>query len=195
MIFSRAAFVLEAARLLCTLEACMYEIIVAAPEDFPRVRAFYHSIIDEMQHLPTFPYWEKDVYPTDESLWGYISRGELRLIVIGNEIAAAAALGGKLDAGGEIRWPSGAADGRHASVNMVAVHPRFARLGLAKLLIAHFQSLAREKGLLALRLDVTDNNLPAQRLYAGLGFQYVDEVTERYDDGSSIRFFLYECIL
>jgi ribosomal protein S18 acetylase RimI-like enzyme len=172
----------------------MSEIIFAAPEDFPRVRAFYHSIIDEMQHLSTFPYWEKDVYPTDESLLGYIARRELRLIVIDGEIAAAAALGGKLDAKGEIRWPSNAKEGEHASVNMVAVLPRFARRGLAKELITHFQTLARAMGLRALRLDVTDNNLPAQRLYTKLGFQYVDEMTESYADGSSIRFFLYECI-
>lgn len=173
----------------------MPEIIIAAPKDFPRVRAFYHSVIDEMQHLPTFPYWEKDIYPTDESLRGYIGRRELKLIVIDGEIAAAAALGGKLDAGGAIDWPSGATENEHASVNMVAVHPRFAHRGLAKQLILHFQTLARERGLRALRLDVTDNNIPAQKLYAGLGFQYVDEMTEIYDDGSSIRFFLYEYIL
>lgn len=173
----------------------MTEIIIAAPEDFPRVRAFYHSIIDEMQHLPWFPCWEKDVYPTYAGLRGYINRGEMRLTTIDGEIAAAAALGDPLDFAGDVRWPSGAEDGETASVNMVAVHPRFARQGLGRQIVSHLMDLAREQGLRALRLDVVDVNTPAKRLYTGLGFQYVSSTTTAFDDGSCLNFDLYECIL
>lgn len=173
----------------------MPEIIIAAPEDFPRVRAFYHSIIDEMQHLPWFPCWEKGIYPTDESLRGYLDRSEMRLMIIDGEIAAAAALGGRLDCGNEVYWPSGATENECASVNMVAVHPRLGRQGLAKQMVAHLMDLARERGLRALRLDVVDINTPAKRLYTSLGFQYVSSETTVFDDGSSLNFELYECIL
>ncbi len=173
----------------------MAEIILAVPEDFPRVRAFYHSLIEEMQPLPWFPCWEKDIYPTDASLLGYIERGEMHLLISDGEIAAAAALGGQLDCGDEIRWPSSATEGEYATVNMVAVHPRFARRGFAKQMIVHLQTLARAKGLHALRLDVVDFNEPARKLYTGLGFQYVDRETTVFDDGSSLTFDLYEQIL
>ena len=173
----------------------MPEIIIAAPEDFPRVRAFYHSIIDEMQHLPWFPCWEKGIYPTDESLQGYLDRSEMRLMIIDGELAAAAALGGRLDCGSKVYWPSGASADECASVNMVAVHPRFGRQGLAKQMVAHLMNLARERGLRALRLDVVDINAPAKRLYTSLGFQYVSSETAVFDDGSSLNFELYECIL
>jgi len=173
----------------------MAEIIFAVPEDFPRVRAFYHSIIEEMQHLPWFPCWEKDIYPTDEQLMGYIDRSEMRLLIENGEIAAAAALGGRLDCSSDVRWPSGAAEGEYTVVSMVAVHPRFARRGFAKQLVTHFQQIAREKGLRALRLDVVDINTPAQRLYTSLGFQYADRMTTVFDDGSSLNFYLYEWIL
>lgn len=173
----------------------MAEIIIAAPEDLPRVRAFYHSIIDEMQHLPWFPCWEKGVYPSDESLQGYLDRGEMRLMIIDNQIAAAAALGGRLDCGDEVRWPSGASEGEYAAVNMVAVHPDFGRQGLAKQMLSHLMELARERKLRALRLDIVDINEPARRLYTGLGFRYVHSTTTVFDDGSSLNFELYECIL
>lgn len=173
----------------------MAEIILAAPEDFPRVRAFYHSLIEEMQHLPWFPCWEKDVYPTDASLLGYIERSEMRLMIIDGEIAAAAALSRRLDCGRKIRWHSGAKEGEYATVNMVAVHPRFGRRGLGRQMVAHLQDLAREEGLRALRLDVVDFNEPAQKLYISLGFQYVDRETTVFDDGSSLTFDLYEQIL
>ena len=173
----------------------MPEIIIASLEDFPRVRAFYHSIIDEMQHLPWFPCWEKGVYPTDESLQGYLDRGEMRLMIIDGEIAAAAALGGRLDCAPEVHWPSEAAENEYATVNMVAVHPRFGRQGLAKQMVSHLMKLARKRELRALRLDVVDINEPAKRLYTVLGFQYVISETTVFDDGSSLNFELYECIL
>lgn len=173
----------------------MTEIILAAPADFPRVRAFYHSLIEEMQHLPWFPCWEKDVYPTDASLLGYIVRGEMHLLISDGEIAAAAALSERLDCSDEIRWSSSVAESEYATVNMVAVHPRFARRGFAKQMIVHLQTLARAKGLRALRLDVVDFNEPARTLYTGLDFQYVDRETTVFDDGSSLTFELYEQIL
>ena len=173
----------------------MSEIIIAAPEDFPRVRAFYHSIIDEMQHLEWFPCWEKGVYPSDESLKDYLDRREMRLMIIDGKIAAAAALGGNLDCGENIRWISGASECESASVNLVAVHPNFGRRGLAKQMVSHLMTIARERGLRALRLDVVDINEPAKRLYTSLGFQYIDRAATVFDDGSSLNFELYECIL
>lgn len=173
----------------------MTKIIIAAPEDFPSVRTFYHSIIDEMQHLPWFPCWEKDVYPTDDGLRGYVNRGEMRLLTVDGEIAAAAALGGRLDCSDDLRWPSGAKEGEYAMVNMVAVHPRFGRQGFGKRIVSHLMDLARARGLRALRLDVVDINEPAKRLYTSLGFQYVSSTTTVFDDGSSLNFDLYECIL
>lgn len=172
----------------------MYDIIIASPEDFPRVRTFYHSIIDEMQHLPWFPCWEKDVYPTDDALRGYIDCGEMRLLIVDGEIAAAAALGYSPD-GSDIHWPSGAQDGEYATINMVAVHPRFARRGFARRIVSHLIDVARTHSLRAVRLDVVDFNEPAKQLYLSLGFRYVSRATTVFDDGSSLGFEFYEYAL
>lgn len=172
----------------------MTKIILAAPEDFPRVCAFYHSIIDEMQSLPTFPGWEKDVYPTDARLRSYIDRGEMRLLTVDGEIAAAVSLGRHGDGFDQITWPSGAADGEFSVVSLLAVHPRFAHRGFGRKMIQLALDLAREQGLKAVRLDIADNNSPARHLYLGAGFQYVDSATTIFDDGSSMRFEYYEYI-
>ena len=44
------------------------EIRVAKAEEFGAVRAFYHSLIDDMQNSPYLPGWEKDIYPSNEYL-------------------------------------------------------------------------------------------------------------------------------
>lgn len=169
----------------------MTEIILAAPGDFPRVRAFYHSLIDEMQSLPTFPGWEKDVFPTDAALLDYISQGEMHLLTVGGELAGAMALNGS-DSFGDMCWPSGASDGGFSVVHLLAVHPRFGRRGLGRQLVGFALDAAREQGLKAVRLSVADNNTPAQRLYDSMGFLRVGDMTEVFDDGSSMHFYLCE---
>ena len=82
-----------------------------------------------------------------------------------------------------------------AVVALLAVHPRFSGCGRAKVLLNHALELARSFGLKSVRLDVTDNNLPAQRLYEGAGFRPAGENTTVFDDGNSIRFLFYELML
>jgi len=173
----------------------MHEITLAAPEDFPRVRALFHSLIDEMQHPPTFPYWEKDVYPTDETVHGYIARGEMHLLTVGGELAGTVSLCRTFRDGDGADWLTVRPDSDFAVIALLAVHPRFARRGYAKVLLNHALGLARSANLRSVRLDVTDNNLPAQRLYEGAGFSPAGESTSVFDDGSSIRFLFYELAL
>lgn len=173
----------------------MCKVHIAVPEDFPCVRAFYHSLIDEMQSLPTFPGWEKDVYPTDAQLRGCIDRGEMRLLTVDGEIAAAVSLGRTAEDWNRISWPSGAADGEFGVVGLLAVHPRFGRRGFGQQMIHLALDLAREQNLKAVRLDIADNNSPARQLYIGAGFRYVDSAVTVFDDGSSMRFEYYECEL
>jgi len=44
----------------------------------------------------------------------------------------------------------------------------------------------------ALRLAVVKGNLPAERLYQKVGFQYITEYTIQYELTGKVTFFLYE---
>ena len=52
----------------------------------------------------------------------------------------------------------------------IAVHPDFRRKGIAEALIATLEEALREKGSLALTLEVRASNVPAISLYEKLGF-------------------------
>jgi ribosomal protein S18 acetylase RimI-like enzyme len=68
-----------------------------------------------------------------------------------------------------------ATDGHDPTVRCLAslwVAPRQRRRGAGRLLVGEIIAWARWRGLRALRLDVTSDNLPAIRLYQSLGFAF-----------------------
>eukprot|EP00435_Cladocopium_sp_Y103_P031348 s577_g7.t3 len=64
----------------------------------------------------------------------------------------------------------------------LAVAQQFRRLGFAKALLQHVESRALEKFPCSLhvRLLVREDNLPANQMYASLGFQEIDRIPEYY---------------
>ena len=174
----------------------MLNIRAARGDEYEAVRAFYHSLIDEMQDLPYFPCWEKDVYPTNEYLMYAVERGEMYLGEVGDEIAGAMVIRHEPDGNwAKVHWPTRARAGEASVINILCVHPRFAGRGCAKALVAYALDLARRRGCRAVRLDVLKGNLPAENLYRGMGFVYVDTVRTYYDDADWMDFDLYECAL
>ena len=174
----------------------MLEIRSAKDAEYEAVRAFYHSLIDDMQDSPYLPGWEKDIYPANDYLRDCLTRSELYIGEIKNEIAAAMVVNGDCNEGyAGVRWPSRAEPEEVRVIHILGVHPRFAGLGYAKQLVAYAFDLARRSGCKAVRLDVLKGNLPAECLYRGMGFAYVDTMRMYYEDTDWTDFDLYECAL
>lgn len=55
--------------------------------------------------------------------------------------------------------------------------------------------IARTKRQRALRLDVLGTNLPAQKLYTAMGFQYRTTLKLFYEDTGTTDYLLYELVL
>lgn len=58
-------------------------------KQFEDVRSFYHSLIDGMQDRKYDIGWKKDIYPEPEFLMSSISKGELFVGLINDQIMAA----------------------------------------------------------------------------------------------------------
>ena len=63
--------------------------------------------------------------------------------------------------------------GDDAHIATIASHPEWRRCGLAKWLLLHMLSQARQQGVFNATLEVRVSNKSAQNLYTGLGFQEV----------------------
>lgn len=172
------------------------EIRRAIREEYPQIRAFYHSLIDGMQDSKFGIGWKKDIYPSPEFLEDSIAAGKLWVGMESNRIAAAMVLNHQCNEGyREFDWPTKAADSEVTVIHALGVHPQHSGKGYAKEMVRGAFEAARKNGQKVIRLDVLEGNLPAERLYTGLGFWYLHTVKMFYEDTGWTNYRLYEYVL
>lgn len=171
----------------------MFSIRQAQKAEYVRVRRFYHTLIDQMSHMQYKPGWEKDVYPSNEYLLDSLCSGALYLGEWEGDPAAAMIVNRQSNEGYQkAAWGVDAAEGEATVIHALGVLPGYSGRGFAKAMVRHAMELAAAQRQKALRLDVLAGNLPAEKLYAGLGFQYRDTVTMFYEDTGWTEFLLFE---
>ena len=166
----------------------------AEKEDFDKVRSLYWMLIDQEQDDPSFPHWKKGIHPSDEMIRTSIDKGDLYVLVDGDEIAACViANDEKIDGYADAPWQI---DSEEVIIlHVLAVHPSHRGEGLARRLVGNVIEMERAAGKKALRLDVIENNTAAEKLYQKLGFQYIQTKTLYYDVVGEMTFKLYELVL
>ena len=166
----------------------------AEKEDFDKVRFLYWILIDQEQDDPSFPHWKKGIHPSDEMIRTSIDKGDLYVLVDGDEIAACViANDEKIDGYADAPWQI---DSEEVIIlHVLAVHPSHRGEGLARRLVGNVIEMERAAGKKALRLDVIENNTTAEKLYQKLGFQYIQTKTLYYDVVGEMTFKLYELVL
>ena len=168
-------------------------IRTALKSEYEGVRQFYYSLIDAMQSSKYGPGWEKGVYPADDYIENSIEQNELFVGTLSGEIAAVMIVNNSFNDGyARVKWPTEAENDEVIVIHALGVHPDFAGRGLAKELVRYVIGMAEKNCQKAVRLDVLKGNIPAERLYEGLGFEYVDTVCMFYEDTGWTDYKLYE---
>ncbi|HEY5056899.1 MAG TPA: GNAT family N-acetyltransferase [Acidobacteriaceae bacterium] len=75
-------------------------------------------------------------------------------------------------------------------VHRLVVDPAQRGAGIATVLMRHAEAIARERGILILRLDTNTQNFAAQRFFVGLGYVLAGEVS--FAGRTGLRFLCYE---
>ncbi len=165
----------------------------AVPGQYQAVRAFYHSLIDGIRDLPYGAGWIKDVYPAPDFLEKSIRDGDLYIAEEDGEIVGAMVLNHESNEGyRKFQWPTEAEDNEVTVIHGLGVHPSHGRKGYARQMVKFAIEHARKNRQKAIRLDVLKGNLPAERLYASLGFQYLHTLKMFYEDTGWTDYELYE---
>lgn len=169
------------------------QIRKARPDEFDRVRQFYHSLIDAAESAEYKPGWIKGQYPSDGYLKDSIEKGELYIGEQGERVACAMIMNNYAnECYSDVKWTTDAPPEKITVLHALGVHPDFGRRGIAKELIAFAADLARERAQTAIRLDTLSSNIPAQRLYKSAGFIHLGRFNMYYDDTGWTDFELYE---
>jgi len=81
---------------------------------------------------------------------------------------------------------------RHSALG---VAPAFAGQGIAKKMAKSVIELGKKTHMKVIRLDVLEGNIPAQKVYERLGFNYINTIQMYYEDTGLTGYMLYEYVL
>lgn len=166
---------------------------VATKQDEQTVIQFYYQVIDAMQGSPYNPWWEKDIYPSNQQLIQAIDKQSLYLLQKDTTCMASVVLNHDCNAGyNSVDWQVKTAPEHVFYVHLLGVNPSMHGQGIGKKLIAHIIELAKLKGIQSIRLDVLPHNIPAQKLYESMGFKKRASIKMFYEDTGWTDFLLYE---
>lgn len=169
------------------------DIIRATDKDKQAVVSFYTDVILKMQDAEFAPGWQIGLYPTTEYLHEHIDAGRLYYAVDGGSIVSAMIVSSEYNEGyDKIAWKNRLEPGEFSVIHTLAVHPDCGGRGIGKIMTRFAIELARESGKKAVRLDVLKGNLPAEKLYRSVGFEYNGETQMFYEDTGITSFELYE---
>ena len=149
------------------------EFIQAENDDLYEVGMIYSRIHEDLSQTINYPRWPRGIYPTEESAQEAMDKKELYVLKENQTIIGSVILNHDQDLGYEnVDWQVAAKEDEVMVVHTLAIDPRLKGKGYAGIMIQKIKYLARQQNCLALRLDLTQGNLPARNLYQKHGFYF-----------------------
>ncbi len=165
----------------------------AGSDEYDAVRSFYHSLIDASADLPYNAGWIKDVYPAPEYLERSIRDGSLFTGSEDGKIIASMIINHEYnEAYRAFEWPTEASEEEITVIHTFGVHPAHSGKGHARQMLRFAIDRARQEKQKVIRLDVLKGNVPAEKLYSGMGFEYLHTLPMFYEDTGWTDYELYE---
>lgn len=173
----------------------MLKIRKAKEEDIPGVCRLYNELLDEMG--PDNPQrWTKGVYPNDDFVKETVRNETMHIGIYNNEIVSAVVLNNTFTKGYEcVPWDIDATDNEVISVHTLCVKVSETGKGFGTQMAKYIVDFARDNGYKAVRLDVIDGNMNANRLYQRAGYKSLGVHKLHYDSTDCTDFTMYEFVV
>ena len=144
----------------------------ALESDIPAVAAIYDKPHTEEEAGRVTIGWIRGVYPTEDTAWQALSRGDLFVQEDGGAIVGAAIINQtQVDAYYGGPWRYAAEDNEVMVLHTLVIDPDAAGRGFGKQFVAFYEDYAIQNGCKVLRMDTNSRNLRARAMYAKLGYR------------------------
>ena len=171
-------------------------IRIASEDEFESVRGFYHKMTDWLETAKYGPGWKKDIYPSPEELKSALKNKELWVADENGEYIASMILNSSSNEEySQVKWNVAVEGNEVLLIHALGVAPEYHRKGISRSMVEHAINLAKSSGKKAMRLDVLNGNLPAEKLYPKFGFLHIDTIEMFYEDTGLTTYKLYELVL
>ena len=141
--------------------------------DFETVKSRYIDVIDHTAGIKQYARWEYGRHPTEQGLRSYIENGEMYLLLVqGDIVGMVAVVMSQEQEYEDVPWTKKLENHEVATLHLLAVCPEYQGKSLGSVILDLAGELAKRHGKKALRLDVLESNLPAQRMYEKAGWDF-----------------------
>ena len=169
-------------------------IRLAKKSDISQVVELYDELNDYLESNINYPRWKKGQYPSEITAKEGFEANGLYIMELDGEIAATIILISSQPKQYEkLSWGKRTEAEKTLVIHALVVHPKLFKRGIASQLLDFAQELAKNKKMESIRLDVFEENLPAQNLYIKNGFVCVGTVDLELPD--LVMFKCFEKIL
>ena len=146
-------------------------------DDIDKLEQLYDELNDHLENSINYPGWKKGIYPTREEAVNGIKDETLYIASINDKIVGSIILSHKPESAySDVIWQRELNYSNVFVIYTFVVHPKYFNQGIGKALINFAHEYAIKNNVEALRLDVSEGNLPAIKLYEKCGFEYIDTV-------------------
>ena len=161
--------------------------------DLETVKVHYIKVIENTPEIEKYARWVYGKHPTDEGLRSYIENGEMYLLMDQDTVAGMVVIvmhqGLDYEA---VPWAEKLENDQVATLHLLAVCPEYRERTLGNTILELAGELAKQNGKKAMRLDVLESNLPAQRMYEKAGYVYRGKQRWYAENTGWTNFLLYE---
>lgn len=152
----------------------------AVSTDLPEIEELIRKAVRVMNEAGNYQ-WNED-YPLLSHFEQDLKEKELYVFLVNEKVAGIACFSEKEhEEYPEIEWsyPDNA-----ITVKRAAVNPDYQGKGIAGELYQHAETVAKAKGIHYIKTDTFSRNIPAQRVFKRVGYQYVaaKHIPEKQDD-------------
>lgn len=174
----------------------MIDIRLANPEEFKMIRNFYWNLIDKSENSQFKPGWKKGIYPTDDFISESIKNRELFIGFLDDVPVSCMIVNNKYNDGyNSVKWSINASDEEIVVIHALGVDYDYSNRGFAKEMVQFVIDLAEIKGKKTIRLDVLGGNIPAEKAYSKMGFNFLKKINMFYEDTGWTDYMAYELLL
>lgn len=145
----------------------------ATAADLDAVEAIYNAVLDDQERHTNFTNWQRGSYPTRQTAETALAAGTLYVLDDEDRTVGCAVFNhDQLPEYAQIDWAfPGEGDGVLV-IHTLCVPPAASGKGYAKAMVAFAEDLGRSQGCTTMRLDTYEGNLPARKMYTGLGYRF-----------------------
>lgn len=170
----------------------------ATVNDLDRIRDIYRGIIiAERESGQRLTRWEEGEYPTADTALNAINVGEMFVLENDfNAIVGSVVLHKRqLEEFASVDWMVDVNEDDVIMVSTVAIAVEYKNQGYGAKLVQEIKRYAKDMGCRVIRLETSETNKPAQRLYEKVGFSYLETIDLTLEGTTYKDNRCYQCLL